>query len=146
MLFRSFDLLPDLEFAALSGAPPAGAVFAATVSGQRDADKLTELAFDGGILLVPQLHEAAGTRLRVRLRAEDVMLARVIPGAISANNVLSTSVTAARIADESHADVQLVCGVTKIVSRITRASYARLDIKPGMAMFAIVKSVIVEQR
>jgi molybdate transport system ATP-binding protein len=55
-------------------------------------------------------------------------------------------VTAARIADASHADVQLLCGATKIVARITRASLARLDIKPGIPMFAIIKSVIVEQR
>jgi molybdate transport system ATP-binding protein len=142
----TFDLLPDLEFAALTGAPPAGAVFAATVSEHRDADRLTVLAFDGGILLVPRLQEKPGARLRVRLRAEDVMLARVIPGAISANNVLSTTVTAARIADETHADVQLACGAAKIVSRITRASLARLDVKPGMTMYAIVKSVIVEQQ
>ncbi|HUO93143.1 MAG TPA: molybdenum ABC transporter ATP-binding protein [Rhizomicrobium sp.] len=141
----AFDLLPDLEFASLAGTTPLGAVLPAKVAVHRD-DGLTELAFDGGALFVPQLDAEAGTPLRVRLRAEDVMLARVIPGAISANNVLSTTVVAARVADESHADVQLLCGFTKIVSRITRASYQRLEIKPGMPIFAIVKSVIVDSR
>jgi molybdate transport system ATP-binding protein len=141
----AFDLLPDLEFANLTGASPLGAVLAARVAAHRD-DGLTELAFDGGTLLVPHLDTAIGTRLRVRLRSEDVMLARVVPGAISANNVLPTTVAAVRAADAAHADVQLLCGVTKIVARITRASFARLEIKPGMAMFAIVKSVIVDSR
>jgi molybdate transport system ATP-binding protein len=85
-------------------------------------------------------------KLRVRLRAEDVMLARIMPDAISANNVLSTTVAAVRTADDVHADVQLACGATKIVARITRASLARLEIQSGMPMFAIVKSVIVDSR
>jgi len=74
------------------------------------------------------------------------MLARVVPGAISANNVLSATVAATRAADDVHADVQLLCGGVKIVARITRASFARLEIKPGMTLFAIIKSVIVESR
>jgi molybdate transport system ATP-binding protein len=142
----TFDLLPDLEFAALSGTAPVGAVFSAIVSAHRESEGLTELLFDGGVLIVPRLNERIGAHLRVRLRAEDVMLARVAPDAISANNVLAASVSAARIADSSHADVQVLCGATKIVARITRASLARLDIKPGMPLFAIIKSVIVEQR
>jgi molybdate transport system ATP-binding protein len=141
----AFDLLPDLGFASLAGTTPLGAVLAARVATQRD-DGLTELAFDGGVLFVPRLDAPVGTALRVRLRAEDVMLARVIPGAISANNVLPTIVAAVRVVDDSHADVQLACGPAKIVARITRASLARLDIKHGMAMFAIVKSVIVDSR
>ena len=141
----AFDLLPDLEFANLAGTTPLGAVFTARVLTHR-YDGLTELAFDGDVLFVPRFDAPVGAKLRVRLRAEDVMLARVIPGAISANNVLSTTVAAVRAADDVHADVQLACGATKIVARITRASLARLEIKSGMAMFAIVKSVIVDSR
>jgi len=141
----AFDLLPDLEFSNLAGTTPLGAVLAAKVTVHRD-DGLTELAFDGGALFVPRLESSAGAVLRVRLRAEDVMLARVAPEGISANNVLPVTVAAARVADDSHADVQLLCGATKIVSRITRSSFQRLEIKPGMAMFAIVKSVIVDSR
>jgi molybdate transport system ATP-binding protein len=141
----AFDLLPNLEFANLAGTTPLGAVFAAHVVAHRD-DGLTELAFDGGTLFVPRLDAPVGAKLRVRLRAEDVMLARVMPDAISANNVLFTTVAAVRTADDVHADVQLACGATKIVARITRASLARLEIKSGMTMFAIVKSVIVDSR
>jgi molybdate transport system ATP-binding protein len=141
----AFDLLPDLEFASLSGTAPLGAIFPARIATHRD-DGLTELAFDGGVLFVPHLELRAGASLRVRLRAEDVMLARAAPHAISANNVLPVTVAAARVADDSYADVQLLCGPTKIVSRITRASFQRLEIKPGTPMFAIVKSVIVDSR
>ena len=74
-----FDLLPDLEFANLAGTPSYGAVFEAVVATQRDEDGLTVLAFDGGELLVPRISQSPGTRLRVRLRAEDVMMARERP-------------------------------------------------------------------
>lgn len=141
-----FDLLPDLEFALLTGAPPMGAVFSAIVAAHQDADGLTTLSFDGGNLVVPRLERAAGSALRVRLRAEDVMLAREAPIGISANNVLPAQVIATQTTDAIHADVQLRTGGIKIVARITRASLTRLQITPGMNLFAIVKSVTVDSR
>ena len=136
-----FDLLTDID--AIAGVPPLGAVFVATVREHR-ADGLSLLAFDGGVLAVSRLAQPVGASLRVRLRAEDVMLAREEPRAISANNVLSCSVSAMR-ASGDQADVQLLCGATRLVARITRASLARLGLEPGLAVFAIVKSVIVER-
>ncbi len=141
-----FDLVGDLEFAAGLGQPAYGAVFAVTVAAHRDADHLSVLAFDGGELVVGRLERPLGAHLRVRMRAEDVMLAREEPRAISANNVLKTVVTAIHPAGEARADVQLACGGAKLVARITRASVARLGLAPGMAVFAIVKSVTVDPR
>lgn len=141
-----FDLLPDLEFANLSGAPSYGAVFEAVVATQRDEDGLTVLAFDGGELLVPRISQSPGTRLRVRLRAEDVMIARERPQAISANNILEVTIRAVHDDAGGHADVQLQAGGVKLVARITRASAIRLGLAAGQPIFAIVKSVIVDLR
>jgi molybdate transport system ATP-binding protein len=138
-----FDLLPVLETPSHDGAY--GAVFPATVTEHR-ADGLISLRFDGGTLLVPKLAREVGSSLRVRLRAEDIMLAREAPKAISANNVLPVKVAAVRNNGASHADVQLACGNTRLVARITQASVARLGIAPNQEMFAIVKSVIVDPR
>jgi molybdate transport system ATP-binding protein len=143
---RAFDLLPDLEWRKITGGEPAGAVFPAVIGTHDAADGLTALIFDGGTLLVPALSRPAGTGLRVRLRAEDVLLARDVPRAISANNVLSTTVRAVETVDGAHADVQLACGGVKIVSRITRASLLRLAIRPGETLYAIIKSVTVDSR
>ncbi|MEI9996872.1 MAG: molybdenum ABC transporter ATP-binding protein [Rhizomicrobium sp.] len=138
-----FDVLTGLELPALAGAPPLGAVIAATVSAHRD-DGLTALAFDGGTLLVSQLGEPVGARLRLRIRAEEILLALEAPRGISANNVLPALVSG--IAETaSHADIQLACGATRLVARITRASAARLALAPGKPIFAIVKSVTVGQ-
>jgi molybdate transport system ATP-binding protein len=141
-----FDLLPDLEFAGRAGIAPLGAVIATCISHGKGDAGLSALAFDGGVLYVPALAKPAGSAVRVRLRAEDVLLACEAPRAISANNVLAAHVTDIKSAGETHADVQLRCGGIKLVSRITRASLARLDIAAGMEIFAIVKSVIVDSR
>jgi molybdate transport system ATP-binding protein len=137
-----FDMLADLDQAA--GASSFGTVIDTRVAEHREADGLSYLAFDGGQLVVPLLPRAIGQRLRVRIRAEDVMLALEEPRTISANNVLLTSVTAVRETGANHADVQLLCGKTRLVARITRASAARLALKPGTSVFAITKSVIVD--
>jgi molybdate transport system ATP-binding protein len=81
-------------------------------------------------------------RLRVRVAAEDVMLAIEEPVQISANNILAGSITDIRTT-ERHADVRLLCGQTPFVARITRASRERLSLAAGMRVFAIVKSVTV---
>lgn len=136
-----FDLLTDVD--AIAGIPPLGAVFEAAVEEHR-GDGLTRLGFEGGNLFVRRLPQAVGARLRVRLRAEDIMLALKEPEAISANNVLACTVKAIRSSGEE-ADVQLLCGSTRLVSRITAASRARLKLEPGSAVYAIVKSVTVER-
>jgi molybdate transport system ATP-binding protein len=72
------------------------------------------------------------------------MLALKQPEAISANNVLACSVKTIRTNGEE-ADVQLLCGKTRLVARITTSSRARLKLEPGTVVFAIVKSVTVER-
>ena len=137
-----FDVLTDLELPAIAGAMPAGAVIATTVGTPRP-DGLTPLDFDGGTLLVARLAEPPGTRVRVRVRAEEIMLALEEPRGISANNVLRSTVV--RLSERAgQADVQLQCGATRLVARITGASAARLALMPGLAVYAIVKSVTVD--
>ena len=136
-----FDLLTQIDGA---GIDPVGAVLDARVTSHRAAEGLSVLAFDGGQLIVSQIARAVGDRLRVRIRAEDIMLAREEPRAISANNVLPAVVAALRFGAGPQAEVQLACGAARLVARITRASVARLALAPGQPVFAIVKSVTVD--
>ncbi len=138
-----FDLMSDLEFASASGIESYGAVLDATVKSHRD-DGLSVLAFDGGELIVSRVAKAPGARLRVRIRAEDIMLALEEPRAISANNVIAAAIAAIR-ESAAHADVQLAAGHAKLVARITSASLKRLSLAPGTRLFAVVKSVTVDR-
>jgi molybdate transport system ATP-binding protein len=137
-----FDLLTQIENR--FDIAPLGAVLETRVQSHRADDGLSVLAFDGGTLTVPQLERNVGSRVRVRVRAEDIMLAREEPRAISANNILPATVKAVHVDDGPQAEVQLGFGASRLVARITRASVARLALQPGTPVFAIIKSVIVD--
>lgn len=140
------ELLSDLAFSDLTGLSPYGAVIETRIAEQRAAEGLTLLAFEGGGLMVPAVDGQVGASLRVRARAEDVLLAREAPLQISANNVLPAKVTGIRLGAGSQADVQLSCGSARLVARITQASVGRLGIAEGQQLFAIVKSVRIDPR
>jgi molybdate transport system ATP-binding protein len=137
-----FDLLTRIETG--SGISPMGAVLDTRVQAHLPEHGLSVLAFDGGTLTVSRIAREAGSRVRVRIRAEDIMLAREEPRAISANNVLPATVKALRVDDGPQAEVQLAFGSSRLVARITRASATRLALQPGVPVFAIIKSVIVD--
>lgn len=139
-----FDLATALDARSSFGSPPLGAVLDASVAGHREALGLTDLAFDGGTLTVSRLSRNVGAKLRVRVRAEDIMLAMEEPRAISANNVLATRVIAIAENEGPSADVQLACGRSRLVSRITRASVQRLGLRPEQTVFAVIKAVTVD--
>jgi molybdate transport system ATP-binding protein len=120
-----------------------GGVIDARVAAHRD-DDLSELSFDGGMLIVSRVNRAIGSALRVRIRAEDVMLAREEPRAISANNVLPAEILDVRETSAAQEDIILRCGAAHFAARITRASLTRLGLARGQKVFAIVKSVTID--
>ncbi len=121
-----------------------GAVIQATIDRHVPEDGLSFLSFDGGILAVKQLHRSAGDTVRVRIRGADVMLALNAVTDVSANNILRCRVISIADCGPSDVDVQLLCGRSRLVARITRASARRLALRPDMPVYAVVKSVTVD--
>jgi molybdate transport system ATP-binding protein len=107
---------------------------------------MSELAFGGERLFVPALGKPAGARIRIRIDAQDVMLALTRPEGISANNVLAAMVLELRPGNGAYEDVLLAIGDMRLVARITRKSAARLNLTPGLSLFAVIKSVTVGGR
>jgi len=130
-----FDLL-----AGLGAEKPLGAVLEAWTGGMQDG--LQVLTFDGGRLLVADAREA-GKRVRVRIGADDILIARQAPRGISANNILPVTISHVRL-DGPRAELDMHCGRARLVARVTAASVNRLDLAPGAAVFAVIKSVMVE--
>lgn len=124
--------------------PATGAVIDTRLEGHDGG--LSLLSFEGGRLAVARMAAPLGSRLRVRVRAEDVLLAREEPRAISANNVLAARIASLRDIGNGQVDVHLACGRARLTARITQASTARLALKPGEMVFAVLKSVILDPR
>ena len=130
----------------LAGGFEAGAVLAVTVTRHDTRWGLTELAGSFGHLTVPRLDLAAGTPLRVRIRARDVILALTRPPEISALNVLAGEVEALAPIEDGALEVQLRLGPERLLARITRRSGEALGLEPGRRVFALIKTVAIDRR
>jgi molybdate transport system ATP-binding protein len=119
----------------------AGALLEATVEQHDEAFALTAVRFDGGQLRMPRLAAAPGTRVRLRILARDVSLARERPAGISILNVLPGRVSAMIAADAATIDVRVQVGAAQVLARITRRSADELALRPGLELFALVKAV-----
>jgi molybdate transport system ATP-binding protein len=133
------DLLPEED------RDEAGSLVDFTVAGHDAGFALTVLRSRGGEWRVPQLDMPAGTRVRARVRARDVMIATEEPRGISALNVLPGTVTEIASGKGVDALVAIDCSGDRILARLTRRSIDRLRLAPGSVVFAVVKAVAFDR-
>jgi molybdate transport system ATP-binding protein len=136
------ELLSDPDIAPVIGIREAGAVLSARVVGHHE-DGLTELATAGGKLWLPRIDAPKDTHLRVRIEAQDVMLAATQPQDISALNVLPVRVTALREGQGPGVMVQLAVGSDHLLARVTHRSARAMRLAEGWNGYAVLKSVAV---
>ncbi|MEQ5776714.1 molybdenum ABC transporter ATP-binding protein [Thalassospira sp. NFXS8] len=164
-----FDILARTDLTALTGQFDTGAVIPATVTGHNKQGGISYLGCAGHQLIVPLLppspldRDAAPDMIanlpprqtRLHIRARDVMIATTIPDAISANNILPTTIFALTPVTPDGIDVALRLGHNHsntekpltspvIHARITAWSAQRLDLQLGQQVYAIIKSVTVD--
>ncbi|MFV0293731.1 MAG: molybdenum ABC transporter ATP-binding protein [Paracoccus sp. (in: a-proteobacteria)] len=111
-----------------------------------DNDGLARLDTPAGPVWTAYSGIAPGMRVRLRILAQDVMLATQMPENISALNVLRGKVD--RIEPDNHGSVlvRLKLGQdAAILSRITCRSCDALGLKPGVQVHAILKTVAISE-
>ena len=138
---------PDLP---LSRLDEAGVVIEAEVAEHDAAYGLTRIGFAGGGLWLGQAGAAVGERVRARVLARDVSVARQAPVDSSVLNVLPVRLEALH-SDRSTALLRLVvadtgvaapdAGAVRLLARITRRSLETLALQPGEPLFAQIKGV-----
>jgi molybdate transport system ATP-binding protein len=133
------DVLGDV---AVMGARGAASVLTARVVAHH-ADGLTELTTAAGALWLPLLPDASGTTIRVRIAAQEVILARARPEGLSALNILTGTIIEIRPGHGPGALVTLAVGEERLTARVTRRSVEAMDLAPGQTCHAVVKSVAV---
>jgi molybdate transport system ATP-binding protein len=138
-----------------------GSIFDARVDSIDNERRLATLTFAGGTLLVPRGALHAGTPVRVRVPARDVILATRRPEGLSLHNVLEGRVTSIGLPpsgreddrDRDHALVQVTLGssslntdaeAVRLLAGVTRDAIARLQLAAGSPVFALIKSVSIE--
>lgn len=137
------DVLSAPEAVPLIGVQAAGAVIETKVAGRLLDDGLTELAFSGGRLLLPGILGTLGQRLRVRIPAQDVILATEPPKGLSALNVVPVTITGLKTGRGPGVAVGLRAGDDKLLARVTQRSAGRMNLAVGQQAYAIVKATAV---
>ncbi|MEM8631730.1 MAG: molybdenum ABC transporter ATP-binding protein [Pseudomonadota bacterium] len=134
------EVLADPTALPAFGPREAGAVVTATLTRHLDDDGLSALMLGDDELLLPRIAAAPGTKVRLRIAANDVMLAKTKPEGLSALNVLPARITEVREGGGPGAAVALRLGADQILARVTRRSLRELGLGPGEACFAILKA------
>lgn len=140
-------LLTRLELPLMHG-DTAVALVEARVGDTRNPADPCMLEFPGGHLLLPEApgtRHPPGTHVRVCVHARDVSLCLVAPRQTSILNVLPATVLAMTDAGPGQVLISLELGppgqTTRLLSLISRLSSERLDIRPGLPVFAQIKAI-----
>ncbi|MEP1765290.1 MAG: molybdenum ABC transporter ATP-binding protein [Sulfitobacter sp.] len=136
------DVMADPAAVPLMGVREAGAVLHATVVAHAD-DGLTQLSISAGTLDLPGVKAPIGSRVRLRILAQDVMLSRQRPSGLSAQNVLPVTILSIRKGDGPGAAVALLAGADRLLARVTARAINALDLSEGDQIFAVLKSTTV---
>ena len=123
-----------------------GTLLECTVSRHDAAYALSTLAFAGGDLRVPLVDVPVGGQVRARVRSRDVAIALTKPEDVSVSNLLPATIAAVRLQEGPYADIDLSVGPAQLASSVTRESVERLGLTPGMAVWAMIKTVAVDAR
>ena len=106
-------------------------------------DGLTQLEAATGPLYLPVFEGTPGTRVRIRVLAQEVILARSRPEGLSAQNILAGIVARITPGQGPGVLVHVAIGEDEIIARITRRAADQLALAPGDTVHAILKSMSV---
>lgn len=134
-ILQRLDLLPADERG------EGGALIDMHVVRRDEAFAMTTLASAAGEIRVTGLDFEPGAKVRVRIRARDVIVAATRPAGLSALNVLEGRIIAVATNESPFADISIDCNGQQLAARITRQSAQMLDLRADMQIYVVIKSV-----
>jgi len=130
-----------------AGAEPGALVFA-QVESHDERFQLSSLACDGFVLRVPRIDLAPGTAVRLRIPAREIALALAPPSDVSITNRIEGSIESVVSQTDGHPAHALVTvrigAATTLAVTITRESVERLALVPGLRVWCLIKSVVLD--
>jgi molybdate transport system ATP-binding protein len=143
------EVMGRLDLAPQTGRFEAGAVLETRIVAHDDDYALTRLASVGGEIAVPRIRQPVGAKVRLRIRARDVVIALERPHAMSALNALPGRIAEIAPGEGAQCDLRLTIGAgdaaANLLARVTRRSAAELGLAPGREVFAIIKSIAIDR-
>ncbi|MBI5091895.1 MAG: molybdenum ABC transporter ATP-binding protein [Candidatus Hydrogenedentes bacterium] len=139
---QAVDMMTRLD-QTLAHGDSASALIIATVTSHDAGYHLTCVDFPGGALMLPYHPLQIGQRVRVRIQARDVSLTLEKQTGTSILNILPATVLALSDDSPGQVIVALDAGGARMLARVTRKSVAALELIPGKAVYAQIKSVAI---
>ena len=130
---------------ALVGASVIGTVLDGIVERIDAGERLATIRCGELSLRIAFAEALPGSRVRLYVPADDVLIALEPPRNVSARNVLSVEIT--RLEDlNGSVLIHLAAAGTPLLARITHSAVRELDLKPARRCFAVVKAVAAQGR
>lgn len=123
-----------------AGVRAVGAVLQVRVARHHD-DGLSELDAGGARLFLPRVPHKVGEELRIRIPAQEVILANQKPQGLSALNLLEGQVEEIRAGEGPGAIVSIRTQAGVVLARVTRRSLQAMGLQPGSQCHAVIKTV-----
>ncbi len=137
-----FDVMADPAAVPLLGVREAGAVIEADVTAHAE-DGISTLSISAGRLELPGVRARIGSRVRLRVLAQDVILSRDRPDGLSSVNVLPVVIEDVHPGDGPGAAIALRAGQDRLLARVTARAVSDLKLHKGMRCYAILKATTV---
>jgi len=136
-------VLSNPDVSPVLGPRATGAILEGTLT-HHHTDGLSEVETSAGPLFVSRQAVAVGTKIRLRIEAPDVLLSLHKAEGLSAINTLPATVVSVTPDRPGTTLIQIAAGRDRVLASLTRRSTDALDLRPGVKVHAIFKSVSVD--
>jgi molybdate transport system ATP-binding protein len=133
------DVLANPANIKLIGVQDAGALVRGVIHEHCD-DGLSTIRLSSAMLTVPRVHGPVGQHVRMRLRAQDVILSLNAPQGLSSQNAIEAQITEILNGRGPGVAVGLRAGSDRLIARITARALDQMQLKEGQKIWAIVKA------
>lgn len=137
-----FDVMADPANLSILGVRQAGAVLQARVINHH-ADGISTLKVNAGTIELPGVAAAIGSRVRLHILAQDVILSRKRPEGLSSVNILPVTIKSIRTGDGPGAAISLDAAGENLLARVTARAVQDLDLSQGVTCFAVIKATSI---
>jgi molybdate transport system ATP-binding protein len=136
------EILERADIARLAGIDEPGALLEARVL--RHVDALTVASIGSREIRLPRADALPGATLRLRIDPRDVILALESPRAISIRNRLPATIRAIERSADGQVLVRLEVEGQALAARVTAEAAEELGLREGQPVFALIKSMALQ--
>ncbi|WDI31742.1 molybdenum ABC transporter ATP-binding protein [Hyphococcus flavus] len=142
----ALKVISNLDLEPLTGHHESSALLEGVVSGHDQRLLLTRVSIGDASLTLPiNADLAAGSTIRLRIKAQDVAIATSEPHDISIRNVIPGKIRSLQASDQSpYVETLIDIGHAQLRAQITQAATEALNLEDGKSVFALIKSVRID--